>query len=78
MKPDTFDFKPSPSYCYSFILSIILSFSSFAYKYSLKKFQFEKVLWDKKNEISRILIDLSVWFIQILFFGIKRTKYHAS
>ena len=32
MKPDTFDSKPSPSYCYTFILSIILSCSSFAYK----------------------------------------------
>ena len=30
MKLDTFDFKPSP--CNTFILSIILSISSFAYK----------------------------------------------
>ena len=31
MKPDTFDFKPSPSSCYTYIHSI-LSSSSFAYK----------------------------------------------
>ena len=32
MKPDIFDSKSSPSSCYTFILSIILSCSSFAYK----------------------------------------------
>ena len=29
MKSDTFDSKPSPSSCYTFILSVILSCSSF-------------------------------------------------
>ena len=32
MKPDTFDTKPSPSSCYTSILSNILLCSSFAYR----------------------------------------------
>ena len=32
MKPDAFDSKRSPSSCYTFLLSVILSCSSFAFK----------------------------------------------
>ncbi len=46
MKPNTFDSKPSPSSYYTFILSIILSCSLFAYKEknSENSFSFKKFL----------------------------------
>ena len=52
MKPDIFDSKPSPSSCYTFIHSVILSYSSFAYiqRKHRKRFSLRKFL-KIKNEI---------------------------
>ena len=66
MKPDTFEAKPSPSSCYIFILSVILSCSSFAYieKNSENGLAW-KSSWNKERNIEDTTKpELGLWFIQ--------------
>ena len=65
MKPDTFDSKHSPSSCNTFIFSIILSCSWFAYKNTQKMVQFKKVPKNKRIKYRASKTVLSVWFIQL-------------
>ena len=55
MKPDTFDFNPPFFLLQLYLLHHFINFLIWLWIEKLRKrLQFEKVLWNKKNKISRI------------------------